>query len=82
MAKRVYVTTTQQVAAKMIIERNAASGIPVRSSISKIANASAGAHPRTEASDKIAAIFNGSSDPGWAEDRDTLDGGLLDPFTR
>ena len=30
----------------------------------------------------IAAIFRGPSDPEWADDRDTLDGGLLDPFSR
>ena len=30
----------------------------------------------------IAAIFSGPADPDWAEDRDALDGTLLDPFTR
>lgn len=40
MTKKVYVTKAQKTAARMIVERSKASGKPVRSSISKIANAS------------------------------------------
>jgi predicted DNA-binding protein (UPF0251 family) len=47
MAKQVYVTKTQQAAAKMIVERTTANGKTVRSSISKIANASSESHPRS-----------------------------------
>jgi len=30
----------------------------------------------------IAGVFSGPADEHWAEDRDTLDGALLDPFSR
>jgi len=40
VTKKVYVTKAQKTAARMIVERSKASGKPVRSSISKIANAS------------------------------------------
>jgi predicted DNA-binding protein (UPF0251 family) len=47
MTKQVYVTKTQQAAAKMIVERNTANGKAVRSSVSKIANASSGSNGRS-----------------------------------
>ena len=41
MAKVVYVTKAQQIAAQMIVERKTARGMPVPPAISMIANASA-----------------------------------------
>jgi len=37
---------------------------------------------RWRAGHEIAAIFKGPADPDWAEDREAVDGALLDPFTR
>ncbi len=41
MSRKIYVTKAQQTAARMIVDRSARSGKAVRSSISKIADASA-----------------------------------------
>lgn len=46
MSRRVHVTKAQQAAAKMIVERSTATGKTVRSSISRIANASGASHSR------------------------------------
>jgi hypothetical protein len=41
MSRKIYVTKAQQTAARMIVDRSAKSGKAVRSSISRIADASA-----------------------------------------
>ena len=53
MAKRVYVTKTQQAAAKMIVERNTANGKTVPPAISKIANAATGLDSRSVVTEKV-----------------------------
>lgn len=87
MCYPVSMTTTglrelRQQASELVRKAEAGETITVTVSGREVAELGPVHRNRWRSGSDIAAIFSGPADEHWAEDRDTLDGALLDPFSR
>lgn len=72
----------RQQASELVRKAEAGETITVTVSGREVAQLGPVHRNRWRSGSDIAAIFGGPADEHWVEDRDALDGALLDPFTR
>jgi prevent-host-death family protein len=72
----------RQQASELVRKAEAGETITVTVSGREVAELGPVRRNRWRSGTDIAAIFSGTADPQWAEDRETVDNTVLDPFSR